>query len=75
MELTLAPAYGRIYRSRADVLAAWHRGEDFQVLGLSHGRYCSERDAQRLRASGIRTLVFYGKQASQALGALAVLPL
>ena len=38
----LTPAYGRDYRSKDEVAAAWHQGKDF-VLATT-GQYCSKRD-------------------------------
>jgi hypothetical protein len=42
MDFHLTPAYGRDYKSKAEVLAAWQAGKDF-ILATT-GQYCSIRD-------------------------------
>jgi len=47
LNITLVPAYGRDYKSQAEVIAAWSEGKDFLIASLSHpshGKYCSIRD-------------------------------
>jgi hypothetical protein len=39
-DLHVTPAYGRDYKSMAQVKEAWHSGADF----LIHGKYISIRD-------------------------------
>lgn len=41
MRMTLTPAYGRDYRSKAAVLEAWQAGTDFVIasFGPDSGRY------------------------------------
>ena len=39
-DLHVTPAYGRDYKSMAQVKEAWHAGNDF----LIHGKYVSIRD-------------------------------
>ncbi len=42
MELTLVPAYGRDYKTKAAVLKDWENGKDFKIAG--GGPYTSVRD-------------------------------
>lgn len=35
--LTVIPAYGRDYRSKAAILADWESGKDFQIADMSAG--------------------------------------
>lgn len=61
-ELTILPAYGRSYNSKAAIWSDWCAGKDFQIAspGPHHGRYINKEDADR---SGLACLlVRYGKQ-------------
>ena len=61
-ELTILPAYGRSYNSKAAIWADWTAGKDFLIAspGPHHGRYINMEDADR---SGLACLlVRYGKQ-------------
>jgi hypothetical protein len=40
--MTLLPAYGRDYKSKAAVLADWNAGKDFRIA--TTGQLCSVRD-------------------------------
>jgi hypothetical protein len=54
--LTVVPAYGRDYTSKASALADWKDGKDFRIADMSHhddGRYLSSRDAGALQAGRI----------------------
>lgn len=43
--ITVSPAYGRDYRSKAAAIQDWKDGKDFVYHGLdASGRYCSIRD-------------------------------
>ena len=42
--LTVTPAYGRDYRSKKEVQAAWDRGEDFQSQDFQFSGYLNNRD-------------------------------
>ncbi len=45
--MALVPAYGRDYKSAAEVKEAYESGVDFILMDISdsfHGRYCSCRD-------------------------------
>lgn len=44
--ITVVPAYGRDYKSKAAIMADWKEGKDFQIatFGPDDGRYCSSRD-------------------------------
>ena len=46
MDFHLTPAYGRDYKSKAEVLAAWQARKDF-ILATT-GQYCSIRDLKDL---------------------------
>ena len=59
--LQVVPAYGRDYKSRADVLGAWNAGRDFQIADLHHpwdGSYVNKADYQagqlKVRYDGLR---------------------
>jgi len=43
--LTLIGAYGRTYKTKDAILAAWHAEKDFKVC---NGPYCSIRDISQL---------------------------
>jgi hypothetical protein len=51
--MTLVPAYGRDYKSKAAVVADWEAGKDFMIasIGPDSGRYCSIRDSAQLPAT------------------------
>jgi hypothetical protein len=60
-ELTIVPAYGRTYNSKAAIWSDWLAGKDFQIasVGADTGRYINREDAER---SGLACLlVRYGK--------------
>jgi len=44
--MTLTPAYGRDYKSKAEVEAAWNGGKDFQIasVGPYMGAYVTKRE-------------------------------
>jgi hypothetical protein len=44
--MTLTPAYGRDYKSKSEVEAAWDGGKDFQIasVGPYMGAYVSKRE-------------------------------
>jgi hypothetical protein len=57
LELTLVPAYGRDYKSKAECLAAWEAGKDFQIataMSPDAGRYTSIRDAKEFPGENVR---------------------
>ncbi len=43
MTMELLPAYGRDYKSKEDVLAAWHSNKDF-VVANAGGSYINKED-------------------------------
>lgn len=56
MQLTITPAYGRDYKSKADVRHAWATNKDFIIETFMHpdcGRYINRTDALN---GGIRHL-------------------
>lgn len=60
--MTLVPAYGRDYTSKAKVLADWEAGKDFEiadVFGGNCGRKINKADAI---AGGIRSVNIRYKQ-------------
>jgi len=54
-ELTLVPAYGRDYKSKAAVQADWDANKDFQIHG---GPYINKADAEQ---KGISVRIRYQK--------------
>lgn len=60
-ELTVIPAYGRTYQSKAKAWQDWQDGKDFQVADIGQGgRYINREDADR---AGLACLfVRYGKR-------------
>jgi hypothetical protein len=55
--LTLVPAYGRDYKTKAEVEADWQAGKDFRVCDSGsdfNGSYTSIRDLGTLKAAGLR---------------------
>lgn len=62
--MTLTPAYGRDYKSRADALAAFRGGKDFIINDVTsrwYGKPCSIRDLTegekvRIRYKGLRNV-------------------
>jgi hypothetical protein len=62
---TLVPAYGRDYKSRAEVESAFEAGKDFQLASLFHGSgYVSRSDFEAgdsvtLRYKGLRSVCVY----------------
>ena len=58
-QLDIQPAYGRDYKSIAEVKAAWESSKDFQII--HSGAYVSIRESNLLLADGITELnVRYG---------------
>jgi hypothetical protein len=55
---TLSGAYGRDYRTRGDVLAAWESGVDFTIHDIHRSTYCSIRDSMALKEAGFTHLTF-----------------
>jgi hypothetical protein len=51
--LTVVPAYGRDYSSRAKAVADWDAGKDFQVqdigAGQDNGRYVNKSDLAQFK--------------------------
>jgi hypothetical protein len=45
-QLTLIPAYGRVYKCADEIIAGWKAGHDFKIAG---GPYCSIRDYAALK--------------------------
>ena len=62
---TLVPAYGRDYKSRKEVEAAFEAGKDFQLASLFHGSgYVSKSDFEAgdkvaLRYKALRSVSSY----------------
>jgi hypothetical protein len=57
--LNVAPAYGRVYKSKQEVLADWASGKDFVIVDLAHkfcGCYFSVRDVDTLVDEGFNVL-------------------
>ena len=60
-ELTVVPAYGRNYNSKAAIWADWCANKDFQVV--PQGCYINKEDADRSSLACIA--VRYGKELSK----------
>lgn len=61
MYLTVQPAYGRDYKSKKEVRAAWLAGKDFEICTLAtfispirSGRYVNKEDAPRGATINVR---------------------
>lgn len=55
MMMQLIPAYGRTYKTEADMLQGWKDGKDFMVW---NGPYCSIRDVELMKKEyGVTTIV------------------
>jgi len=53
--ITLAPFYGRDYKSKAEILADWDADKDFTVLGLGgHGSATNKSDSIELGVTAVR---------------------
>lgn len=60
--VTLTPAYGRDYKSKAAMLADWDAGKDFVMHSVFDHTYCSVRDLASMAENGIESIQFrYGK--------------
>jgi len=57
--MTLTPAYGRDYKSKAEVLKDWNEGKDF-VNTFGSGTYCNKADAEKY-AVGESVFIRYAK--------------
>jgi len=44
MFISAVPAYGRDYKSKKEVLAAWAEGKDFLTVGIGAGGYVNKDD-------------------------------
>ena len=51
--LTMAPAYGRDYKSAKAAEAAWTAGKDWSMTDVFLSGYVSVRDAEALKRNGI----------------------
>lgn len=55
--MTVVPAYGRDYKSKAEAVADWEAGKDFIVQDISSrwdGKACSCRDFPKTQTINIR---------------------
>lgn len=60
-ELTVVPAYGRTYQSKAKAWQDWQDGKDFQIASHGYaGSYINREDAERAGLACL--LVRYGKR-------------
>lgn len=47
--MTLKPAYGRDYKSKAEVLKDWNANKDFRIASVERGgTYINKEDASKL---------------------------
>jgi hypothetical protein len=59
--LTVVPAYGRDYKSKAAAVADWNAGKDFRIAQFGHvddGRYVNKPD---LNGSGVSVSIRYNQ--------------
>lgn len=56
--LTLVPAYGRDYKSKGELAAAWQSGVDFMAMDMRSSGYCSIRDLPTFKEQHITHLHF-----------------
>lgn len=42
--LSAIPAYGRDYKSKKEVMAAWNEGKDFLIQDMRHSGYINKDD-------------------------------
>lgn len=56
--LTLVPAYGRDYKSKSELAAAWQQGLDFLAMDMHSSAYCSIRNLSQMKEDGITHLHF-----------------
>jgi hypothetical protein len=56
--ITLTPAYGRDYKSKAAVLADWDANKDFMVNHISHGGYVNKAQLRDLKHDGFTAITF-----------------
>jgi len=50
--IIVTPAYGRDYKSKAEVLEVFNSNKDFVVASINHqhsGRYCNKQDLEKDR--------------------------
>lgn len=66
--ITVIGAYGRTYRSQAEVLKDWNANKDFKIVG---GPYLSKSDVED---SHTRVIVRYGKDAALGGGKVMQVP-
>lgn len=54
--ITVRPAYGRNYKTKAEVLEAWKEGKDFQIVDLFNGpgRYLNYLEAPKGSTVNVR---------------------
>ncbi len=60
--ITIGPAYGRDYRSKAKALADWDANKDFVIHDLFHGGYVNKAQVPDLLRNGItKVMLRYNK--------------
>lgn len=74
MFLTVIPAYGRDYKSKAAALEDWNQNRDFILATIAHpasGRYINKQDADQdgdsimIRYASLRRIVNVPKDATK----------
>lgn len=71
MHLTLVPAYGRDYKSKAEVQRDLDAGKDFIIATYGHPYDGKPANAESLRQSGVKTVNIRYKQ-QRAVGVFRV---
>ena len=63
--LSVVPAYGRDYRSKAQVMAAWQAGKDFRIVSPREGggTYVNRDDLP----PGVVLVVYYDRTTRECL--------
>lgn len=50
--IQVTPAYGRDYKTKKEVLAAWNANLDFVIRDIRHSGYINREDVERFNADG-----------------------
>lgn len=68
MHMTLIPAYGRDYKSKAEVVSAFIAGKDFEAVSIGSAGYIGYEEVKDMAKSGEQHLnIRYKKQTQVAV--------
>lgn len=63
--MILVPAYGRDYKTAAEVRKDWEAGKNFLIrdvgMGRDNGRYCSKTDFDRATCDKVGSYIRYNR--------------